>query len=81
MTTTTTTTRRHQPVSPQDVPEPVTLGWIGLFIPFVIVMAAVLLFGTRSPSQIGLTLALLAVPFAILLMRRSSHRTPRAPLI
>ncbi len=54
-----------------ETSEPVAVSWVGLMVPFVLVLAAALVFGSRSPGLV----MLLIIPFAIALLRkRAKHR-------
>lgn len=70
--------RAHSlPPSPHDTepPDPVPLGLAPLLVPFVLVVAALLAFGTHSRTQmLGATL-LLIVPLVIVGLRRASGHT------
>ena len=41
-----------------------------MMVPFAIVVTGLLLSGSHTPSQLGMTLVLLAVPLIILALRR-----------
>lgn len=60
-----------------DSSDAVSIGWLGLMLPFVLVVAALLLFGTHSAGQIAMASILLAIPLTILaLRRRALHGSP-----
>ncbi|MDX2086834.1 MAG: hypothetical protein SFX73_03235 [Kofleriaceae bacterium] len=55
--------------------ETTTVGIVGLLLPFFVVLGAALLLGVRAVDQLGWMLALLAVPIAILALRRAAAHT------
>jgi|MudIll2142460700_1097286.scaffolds.fasta_scaffold17280_6 hypothetical protein len=60
--------------TPKAGPQAATLSWLGMMIPFaVIIIAALILGGSRS--QIAMTSILLAIPLAILALRWRAGRT------
>jgi drug/metabolite transporter (DMT)-like permease len=63
---------RPQPEPEQNTPEPI--GPVGLFIPFLIVLVAVLFTGPHPASIAGAAL-LLVVPAMILVLRRRAAST------
>ena len=60
-----------------EVPRPVAISWIGLLIPFAIVMIALAVSGRHSLSQYEMGLVLIAIPFALYVLRRRADRTRR----
>jgi hypothetical protein len=62
-----------------DTNAAVPVGWVGLLIPFVLIFAAVLAFGARSPGQIAGASVLLLVPLAVLGLRRAQRRSMSRP--
>ncbi|MBX3160149.1 MAG: hypothetical protein KF773_29550 [Deltaproteobacteria bacterium] len=58
-----------------DTNAAVQIGWMALLVPFVLVLAAVLAFGTRTPGQIASTFLLLLIPLGVLAMRRGARRS------
>ena len=65
------TRRDHAPAihSDSDHPQAVPIGWVGLMTPFLLVLAVMVITGRGSSSQVAMTLALLAIPLAILALR------------
>jgi hypothetical protein len=55
--------------------KPEEIGWVGLLLPFVLVIAAVIVFGNHSATQIAASFILLVPPIAIFALRRQSHRS------
>lgn len=53
-----------------DAPHAVGIGGAAMMVPFAIVLAGLLLSGSHTPSQLEMTLVLLAVPLIILALRR-----------
>lgn len=53
-----------------DAPYAVGIGWAAMMVPFAIVLTGLLLSGRHTPSQLAMTLVLLAVPLVMLALRR-----------
>ena len=51
-------------------PDTVAIGWRGMMLPFTIVVAAIIVTGRDSVAQLVMVLSLLAIPGAILMIRR-----------
>lgn len=68
------TTARTSPSSSVESPHPVELGSLALFLPFLVVLSALLLTGRRGPAELALSIPFLAIPVAIALLRSRAHR-------
>jgi hypothetical protein len=64
--------REEAPLEGIEPRETTTVGVFGLLLPFFVVLAAAILLGARSFGQLEWMIALLAVPAAILLLRRAA---------
>lgn len=72
------TTARTSPSSSVESPHPVELGSLALFLPFLVVLSALLLTGRRGPAELALSIPFLAIPVAIALLRSRAHRAQRS---
>ncbi len=57
------------PTTSETVPVTAALGRTALFIPFVVVLAALIATGRDSASELALTFPFLLIPIAIFLLR------------
>lgn len=55
-------------------PVPVAIGRLALFLPYLVVMLVVFATHRESPAELAMTFPLLAIPLAIVMLRRRSHR-------
>lgn len=67
-------TRRHATPEVTETFTPVEIGWLGLLLPFVVLIGAIIAFGNHSPAQVAGSFLLLAPPLVILGLRRRMHR-------
>lgn len=73
---TTAAHHHHHPiVTPAPPQEPAALNWVAMLIPFVLITIALAVAGPFSWPQAALTLPFLAIPLAIVLLRRQARRS------
>ncbi len=75
------TTRTRVPSQPVRDPEPsgAAISWVGLLVPFALVLVALLVLGTHSTEQLILTSMLVVFALGILVLRWRAHHHPHAP--